>query len=102
MLRKRARHCPSLASHGGLFVRCCGGLVFWPSATRSPTSDHFGKILLPLVALPVGELMAGRTPHDNPVRALPPQAEAYSGCVHCSGKPSNRTQFPDTMPVYGQ
>ena len=41
--------------------------------------------------------MAGHTYHDNPLRALPLQAEAYRGCMRCSGKPSNRTKLPDTM-----
>ena len=74
-----------------------GSLVFWPSASRSPTSDHFAKILLPLVTLLVESCVAGHTPHDNPLGALLPQAEAYSGCMHCSGKPSNRAKLPDTM-----
>ena len=41
--------------------------------------------------------MAGHTYHDNPLRALPLQAQAYRGCMHCSGNPSNRTKLPDTM-----
>ena len=41
--------------------------------------------------------LAGHACHDNPLQALPPQAEACVGCVHCLGKPSNRTNLPDTM-----
>ena len=97
VLRKRVHHCPSLRVSGGCLVGYYGCLVFWPSASRSPTSHHFAKILLLLVTLPVESCVAGHTPHDNPLGALPPQAEAYSGCMHCSGKPSNRTKLPDTM-----
>ena len=41
--------------------------------------------------------MAGHTYHGSRLRALSPQVEACSGCIHCSGKPSNRTKLPDTM-----
>ena len=41
--------------------------------------------------------MAGHTHHGSRLRALSPQVEACSGCMHCSGKPSNRTKLPDTM-----
>ena len=41
--------------------------------------------------------MAGHTYHGSCLRALSPQVEACSGCMHCSGKPSNRTKLPDTM-----
>ena len=41
--------------------------------------------------------MAGHTYHGSRLRALSPQVEACSGCMHCSGKPSNRTKLPDTM-----
>ena len=57
----------------------------------------FCRILLLLVILPVEELCGWTTYHDNPLRALPLQAEAYRGCMRCSGKPSNRTKLPDTM-----
>ena len=41
--------------------------------------------------------MAGHTHHGSRLRALSPQVEACSGCMHCSGKPSNRTKLSDTM-----
>ena len=97
VLRKRVHHCPSLRVSGGRLVGIYGCLVFWPSASTSPTSRHFAKILLLLVTLLVESCVAGHAPHDSLLGALPPQAEAYSGCMHCSGKPSNRTKLPDAM-----
>ena len=41
--------------------------------------------------------MAGHTHHGSRFRALSPLVEACSRCMHCSGKPSNRTKLPDTM-----
>ena len=41
--------------------------------------------------------MAGHTYQDNPLRSLPLQAEAYRGCMHCSGKASNRRKLFDAM-----
>ena len=97
MFRKRARSCPSEGCLGGCFVGFCGHLVFGPSALHSLPQNIVAKFCLFWWFSLWRSCVAEHTHHGSRFWGLSPQVEACNRCMHCSGKPSNRTKLPDTM-----